>query len=196
MAQKINYLATVWNKLTKATYSIVDAQTREPLLEFDSILECNFHGSATSTQNPTENGFKKTEYKYANPDDLHLKGVVSKNGTVGLGFADFNYSISGQDKNNLMEIIRAQCDKLTKNMILVDVQTRNSGLRENYTMVDHNINETPDNFNLLEVDMAFEQVLLFDKKGNITRGIADKDTGNVGIVETLKQDLGEWWKSL
>lgn len=195
MAKEINFLASVWDKLTAATYSIVDAETREPLLEFDTIMECGFHGSASSTQVPIETGFKKTDYKYANPDDLHMKGIVSKNGTVGIGFMDINVSLTGRDKNNLIERIRTTCDKLTHEMTLVDIQTRNSGLRKNYTMVDYFIDETEENFNLLEVDMTFEEVLLFNKDGKMLKNEADGDTQLIGIVETLKQDLKEWWKS-
>lgn len=195
MAKEINFLASVWDKLTKATYSIVDAETREPQLEFDTIIECRVHGSASSTQVPIETGFSVTDYKYANPDDLHMKGIVSKNGTVGIGFMDVNYSLTGEDKNNLIEKIRTTCDKLTHEMTLVDIQTRNSGLRKKYTMVDYVIDETPENFNLLEVDMTFEQVLTFDDKGKFLRNEADGDTKLIGIVETLKQDLKEWWNS-
>ncbi len=195
MAKEINFLASVWDKLTKATYSIVDAETREPQLEFDTIIECGVHGSASSTQVPIETGFSVTDYKYANPDDLHMKGIVSKNGTVGIGFMDVNYSLTGEDKNNLIEKIRTTCDKLTHEMTLVDIQTRNSGLRKKYTMVDYVIDETPENFNLLEVDMTFEQVLTFDDKGKFLRNEADGDTKLIGIVETLKQDLKEWWNS-
>lgn len=195
MAKEINFLASVWDKLTAATYSVVDAETREPLLEFDTIMECGFHGSASLTQVPIETGFSVTDYKYANPDDLHMKGIVSKNGTVGIGFMDVNYSLTGEDKNNLIEKIRTTCDKLTHEMTLVDIQTRNSGLRKKYTMVDYVIDETPENFNLLEVDMTFEQVLTFDDKGKFLRNEADGDTKLIGIVETLKQDLKEWWNS-
>lgn len=195
MAKEINFLASVWDKLTKATYSIVDAETREPQLEFDTIIECRVHGSTSSTQVPIETGFSVTDYKYANPDDLHMKGIVSKNGTVGIGFMDVNYSLTGEDKNNLIEKIRTTCDKLTHEMTLVDIQTRNSGLRKKYTMVDYVIDETPENFNLLEVDMTFEQVLTFDDKGKFLRNEADGDTKLIGIVETLKQDLKEWWNS-
>lgn len=196
MAKEINFFAAVWDKLTDATYSVVDAKTNEPQLEFDSILECNFHGSATSTQVPIETGFKKTDYKYANPDDLHLKGIVSKNGTFGIGFLDINYSLTGQNKNTLIEKIRAKCEELTHNLILVNAQTRNSGLRKNYTMTDYVINETPYNFNLLEVDMSFEQVLLFNEDGEMLRNKADGDTQQIGIVESLKQNIGKWWESL
>ena len=195
MAKEINFLASVWDKLTAATYSVVDAETREPLLEFDTIMECGFHGSASSIQVPIETGFSVTDYKYANPDNLHMKGIVSKNGTVGIGFMDVNYSLTGEDKNNLIEKIRTTCDKLTHEMTLVDIQTRNSGLRKKYTMVDYVIDETPENFNLLEVDMTFEQVLTFDDKGKFLRNEADGDTKLIGIVETLKQDLKEWWNS-
>ena len=79
---------------------------------------------------------------------------------------------------------------------MVNVQTRNSGLRKNYTMTDYVINETPDNFNLLEVDMSFEQVLLFNEDGEMLRNKADGDTQQIGIVESLKQNIGKWWESL
>lgn len=114
-----------------------------------------------------------------------MKGIVSKNGTVGIGFMDVNYSLTGEDKNNLIEKIRTTCDKLTHEMTLVDIQTRNSGLRKKYTMVDYVIDETPENFNLLEVDMTFEQVLTFDDKGKFLRNEADGDTKLIGIVERI-----------
>ena len=78
-------------------------------------------------------------------------------------------------------------------MILLDIQTRNSGLRKNFTMNDFMINENPGNYNMLEVDMSFTEVLLLTAEGTMLRNVADSDTQKAGIVETRDVNLGRWW---
>lgn len=182
----IEFLSNIWDKLTSSTYSIYSKKddTVKLWLEFDAIDECSFSGSSTVTKYPAEIGINVTDYKFSNPDQIQIKGVVSKNGTFGIGFMDKNYSLFGKDKNSLIENIRNQCDKLARTMELVNIQTRNSGLRQNFTLTSYVINETPDNYNLLEVDMTFDEVLLFGPDGKITRKIADTDTQDCGISQT------------
>lgn len=191
----INFLTKIWEGLTSATYSVTGSSDHAVYLQFDSIEECSFRGSATATQVPTEAGLNRTDYKYVNPDSVQMKGIVSKNGILGLGLVGASYSISGVKKQSLIEKIRKQCEILTRNIILVDIATRNSGTRKNYTMTDYTIEETPDNFSLFEVTMTFDEVLLFGKEGTLTRNVSDQDLKNIGIVETLAQDLKEWWNS-
>lgn len=191
---EIKFLTEVWNGLTKSTYSIVGSDNNKKVyLTFDSIDGCSTHGSASAVRVPIETGQNVTDYKYSNPTEINLRGVISKNGTFGLGFADINYSVSLEDKNNLIKNVLDECRKLTREMTLVDIQTRNSGVYKYCTMVDYNINENPDNYNLLEVDMSFEEVIRFDVQGNLTRNVSDQDTTSVGIVETLTQSIKEWW---
>lgn len=191
---ELKFLTKIWNGLTSETYSII-GKDNKIWLQFDAIDECRVHGSATTTKNPTESGFNQTDYKYFNPADISLKGVVSRNGIVGLGFLEQSYSLGGINKASLIENIRSQCDILTANMILLDIQTRNSGKRNNYTMVDYTIQETPENYNLLEVDMAFDQVLTYGSDGVVNRKASDTNTVSIGIVESLSQNLGKWWNS-
>lgn len=195
---ELNFLSSITDKLAKSTYSIygIDEKgDRKIYLEFDSILECSYNGSSTVTQYPAESGINVTDYKYSNPDQITLKGIISKNGTVGLGALNINYSIFGQDKVSLIETTRQQLNELCRQMKRVNIQTRNSGLRTSFTLSGFEITETPDNYNLLEVDMTFDEVLLFGTDGKLNRSASDKDTQDGGIVQTLATDIKAWWNS-
>lgn len=60
-------------------------------------------------------------------------------------------------------------------------------------MNDFMINENPGNYNMLEVDMSFTEVLLLTAEGTMLRNVADSDTQKAGIVETRDVNLGRWW---
>lgn len=195
---ELNFLSSITDKLAKSTYSIygIDEKgDRKIYLEFDSILECSYNGSSTVTQYPAESGINVTDYKYSNPDQITLKGIISKNGTVGLGALNINYSIFGQDKVSLIETTRQQLNELCRQMKRVNIQTRNSGLRTSFTLSGFEITETPDNYNLLEADMTFDEVLLFGTDGKLNRSASDEDTQDGGIVQTLATDIKAWWNS-
>lgn len=195
---ELNFLSSITDKLANSTYSIYGTDEkgdRKIYLEFDSILECSYNGSSTVTQYPAESGINITDYKYSNPDQITLKGIISKNGTVGIGALDINYSIFGQDKVSLIETTRAQLNDLCRQMKRVNIQTRNSGLRTSFTLSSFEITETPDNYNLLEADMTFDEVLLFGTDGKLNRSASDEDTQDGGIVQTLATDIKAWWNS-
>lgn len=195
---ELNFLSSITDKLANSTYSIYGTDEkgdRKIYLEFDSILECSYNGSATVTQYPAESGINITDYKYSNPDQITLKGIISKNGTVGLGALNINYSIFGQDKVSLIETTRQQLNELCRQMKRVNIQTRNSGLRTSFTLSSFEITETPDNYNILEADMTFDEVLLFGTDGKLNRSASDKDTQDGGIVQTLATDIKAWWNS-
>lgn len=195
---ELNFLSSITDKLANSTYSIYGTDEkgdRKIYLEFDSILECSYNGSSTVTQYPAESGINVTDYKYSNPDQITLKGIISKNGTVGIGALDINYSIFGQDKVSLIETTRQQLNELCRQMKRVNIQTRNSGLRTSFTLSSFEITETPDNYNLLEADMTFDEVLLFGTDGKLNRSASDKDTQDGGIVQTLATDIKAWWNS-
>ena len=121
-----------------------------------------------------------------------LKGAISVNSLIRFGDAEYN--LDGiTNKTSLVELIRNQCSELCRNMILLDIQTRNSGLRKNFTMNDFVINETPGNYNMLEVDMSFTEVLLLTAEGTMLRNVADSNMQKAGIVETRDVNLGRWW---
>lgn len=195
---ELNFLSSITDKLANSTYSIYGTDEkgdRKIYLEFDSILECSYNGSSTVTQYPAESGINITDYKYSNPDQITLKGIISKNGTVGLGALNINYSIFGQDKVSLIETTRQQLNELCRQMKRVNIQTRNSGLRTSFTLSSFEITETPDNYNLLEADMTFDEVLLFGTDGKLNRSASDEDTQDGGIVQTLATDIKAWWNS-
>lgn len=195
---ELNFLSSITEKLANSTYSIygIDEKgDRKIYLEFDSILECSYNGSSTVTQYPAESGINITDYKYSNPDQITLKGIISKNGTVGIGALNINYSIFGQDKVSLIETTRQQLNELCRQMKRVNIQTRNSGLRTSFTLSSFEITETPDNYNLLEADMTFDEVLLFGTDGKLNRSASDEDTQDGGIVQTLATDIKAWWNS-
>lgn len=195
---ELNFLSSITDKLANSTYSIYGTDEkgdRKIYLEFDSILECSYNGSSTVTQYPAESGINITDYKYSNPDQITLKGIISKNGTVGIGALNINYSIFGQDKVSLIETTRQQLNELCRQMKRVNIQTRNSGLRTSFTLSSFEITETPDNYNLLEADMTFDEVLLFGTDGKLNRSASDEDTQDGGIVQTLATDIKEWWNS-
>lgn len=182
----------IWQRLNNYTYGIKSANSDKVWLEFDTIDECQFHGSATVTKYPLENNTYYTDYKYSNPDDLMLKGAISVNSLIRFGDAEYN--LDGiTNKTSLVELIRNQCSELCRNMILLDIQTRNSGLRKNFTMNYFVINETPGNYNMLEVDMSFTEVLLLTAEGTMLRNVADSNMQKAGIVETRDVNLGRWW---
>lgn len=195
---ELNFLSSITDKLANSTYSIYGTDEkgdRKIYLEFDSILECSYNGSSTVTQYPAESGINITDYKYSNPDQITLKGIISKNGTVGIGALDINYSLFGQDKVSLIETTRQQLNELCRQMKRVNIQTRNSGLRTSFTLSSFEITETPDNYNLLEADMTFDEVLLFGTDGKLNRSASDEDTQDGGIVQTLATDIKAWWNS-
>lgn len=182
----------IWQRLNNYTYGIKSANSDKVWLEFDTIDECQFHGSATVAKYPLENNTYYTDYKYSSPDDLMLKGAISVNSLIRFGDAEYN--LDGiTNKTSLVELIRNQCSELCRNMILLDIQTRNSGLRRNFTMNDFVINETPGNYNMLEVDMSFTEVLLLTAEGTMLRNVADSNMQKAGIVETRDVNLGRWW---
>ena len=193
----ISFLSDIWDYITNSTYSIYSensAGDKKIWLEFDSIEECSFRGSSTVTRYPAEIGINITDYKYVNPDQAQIKGVITRNGTLGIGNL-IHYTLYGKDKKSAIEQIRNECDKLVRTMQLVTIQTRNSGLRKNFTLSAYEIEETPDNYNLLEVDMTFDEVLLFGENGQLTREIADTDTQKCGIVQTLTTNIKNWWNN-
>ncbi len=179
----------------KQTYSIVSASdvtnNESPwdkftgvniLLEFDTIEECSTTGRSTTTQYPTESGFKVTDYKYHNPDVISMRGILSEGGILGL--TSVLPRLGTWDRKSAIETVRKRLDELCSNMTLVDIQTRNAGLRKNLTLTTYEINEDYDTYGLMAVDMTFQQVLLFNRSGQFTARASDQKTQQGGIAQT------------
>ena len=69
-------------------------------------------------------------------------------------------------------------------MTLVNIQTRNAGLRTSLTLTGYEINETYDTYGTMSVSMTFQEVPQFNKQGEFVDNPADKSTQNGGIVQT------------
>lgn len=176
------FFSNIWDKLVNATYGIVGSGTDKVWLEFDTIDECTTTGSSTTTKYPTEYGLQVTDYKYKNPDTVTMVGVISEGGLLGVNSL---YSRMGSwDKNTALETIRSNLKELVNKMTLVDIQTRNAGLRKSMTLTSYTINENYDTYGLLEVQMTFQEVIQFTQQGEIVRNVADSKTVNAGVAET------------
>ena len=180
---EFNFLKKVWDNLTKATYSItvIEKGKRVPVLTFDSIEEYEFAGQSSTTSYPIESGFNIIDFKYDEPDTIQCKGVISRRGLIGV--VGESYSLSANNKKDLIRKTETTLTDLKKSMRLVSIQSRSGALRENYTLTAFNIRETFDNFSLFEVDMSFASVILLDNAENL-KNPNNKDTVNTGISQT------------
>ena len=174
--------SNIWKKLANAKYGIVGSKDNKVLLEFETIDECTTTGSSTVTKYPTEYGVQKTDYKYKNPDTVTMVGVISEGGL--LGYNSIFRKMGSFDKNTALELIRTNLAELVRNMTLLDIQTRNAGLRKFMTLTSYTVNESYDTYGLMEVNMTFQEVPQFTKKGNMVRKVSDSSTKNAGITTT------------
>ncbi|MCM1223656.1 MAG: hypothetical protein NC548_55325 [Lachnospiraceae bacterium] len=154
------------------------------VLEFDTIEECTTAGRATTTQYPTEHGFSVTDYKYKNPDVITMRGILSEGGILGL--TSVLPRKDTWDRKSAIEQVRNKLDELCANMTLVDIQTRNAGLRKNLTLTSFEINEDYDTYGLFSVEMTFQEVLLFKSDGTFVARASDASTQQGGVVLTQK----------
>lgn len=173
--------------LIRATYSVISQEEigeSKIVLEFDTIDECTMTASATTTQYPTEYGTSATDYKYAQPSMVSMRGLISRGGIFGSGTV-IEFAINkGKLKTSIIESLRDNLKKLKNEMILVDINTRNGGLWESMTLIDYTITENPDNFSLFEVDMQFQQVLRKDLQNEKAGKVSDTNTKQGGIAQT------------
>ena len=185
---KINKLVQrALGNILNISYSVVEQKANKPVLEFDMIDECNVTASATATQYPTEYGQNVTDYKYASPDKVTLVGTIAIGGVLNAGFGPYgNVFTDSADRKTMVENIRSQCARLTSNMTLVGIQTRNSGFWGDMTMLSYEIDETVDNFNQLVVRMDFQRIMRFTSGGRRVANVADSPTQQSGFVQTQR----------
>lgn len=176
------FASNIWKKLTESTYGIVGMDDNKVWLEFESIDECTTNGSSTATKYPTEYGVQITDYKYKNPDTVTMVGVISEGGLLSVNSM---FSRMGTwDKTSALEQIRNNLATLVRQMTLVNIQTRNAGLRKFMTLTSYTINESYDTYGLMEVQMTFQEVPQFTIKGERVLNVADTATKNAGVCET------------
>ncbi len=178
-------LARIWKNVKKnidQTYSIVGATDSKLWLEFDTIDECTTAGRASVTQYPTEVGTKGVDYKYSEPDTVTMTGLMSEGGVLALSSI---YPRMGTfDKKSAIEKIRNNLNVLKSEMTLVNIQTRNAGLRTNLTLVNYEIDETYDTYGVMSVSMTFQQVPQFPKLGENVTKASDASTKDGGVTMT------------
>ena len=178
-----SFFENIWDKLVNSTYAIVDSKDNDKVwLEFDTIDECTTTGSSTTTKYPTEYGIQVTDYKYKNPDTVTMVGVISEGGLLSI--SSLFPRMGSWNKTNVLEIVRTNLNTLVNKMTLVDIQTRNAGLRKFMTLTSYTVNENYDTYGLLEVQMTFQEVIQFTQQGEIVRNVADSKTVNAGVAET------------
>lgn len=186
MEQVEKLVNRVLSNLGRISYAIVRQRDKSVVLDFDVITECTTSGSAVATKYPTEYGQSATNYKYASPDTVAMTGIISLGGAFNAGFGiNGNVITDAADRKTLVENIRRQCKELVSTLSLLTVQTRNSGLWENMTLIQYTIDETVDNFSQLVVQMDFQQVPQFTTGGKFVSNPADEQTINLG--QTLTQ---------
>lgn len=168
------------------TYSLVGVDPQKVLLEFDTIDECTTGGSATVTKYPTEKGTYVTDYKYKNPDTVRMVGIISSGGMTG--YTSILSRLGTWDRQTAIEMIREKLKDLTRDMTLLNIQTRNAGRRDNMTMTAYEINETYDNFGSMEVTMQFQEVRRFNSDMRKPANPSDSPTQDNGI--TMTQAIG------
>lgn len=176
----LNQLNRIWELISKATYCIYRIDTasnqEEIILEFDSIVSTHRRNNSEITTVPIETGFQATDYKFATPGQLEVVGVLSRNSALGrlLTLGDRSDAIS-----SLLETL----DKYTTQILLLNIQTR-TGLCKNYTLKNYEIDETKENYGIVEVSMEFEEVIQLNNAAlnNITSA-SNSDTKKTGIAQ-------------
>lgn len=159
-------------------YWIVDLTTGKYVLTFDSILSANFDAGSEICTVPIETGFKTTEYKYLTPNNITLRGVISRGATTSELITGF----FTKTKSELIRETKQQLDKYVKYIIPLEIHIK-SGLYERYQLRSYSIQETVDNFSLFEVEMDFEEILLAKDEETRLKNSYDKKTVNIGITQ-------------
>ena len=189
MGQTYSLVSAVQDEEQERLYGLLDSVKAPKIwLEFDTIDDCSTSGSATVTKYPTEQGTYATDYKYKNPDTVRMTGVISAGGATGL--TSVLTRMGTLDRQTAIENIRTNLKELTQKMILLNIQTRNAGRRDNMTMTSYEINENYDNYGSMEVTMNFQEVPQFDGSGKIVRNKSDSPTQENGITMTQAITIG------
>lgn len=186
----MDFLSGIWQNVKGnfgVTYGIVGWKAGELLLEFDTIEECTTAGRASVTQYPTEYGDKAIDYKYSEPDTVTMTGILSEGGALGVN--SIWWRMGTWDRKSAIKQVRETLQTLKSNMTLVNILTRNAGLRTRLTLVNYEIDETYDTYGTMSVSMTFQEVPLFNQKGEFVKSPSDSKTQNGGI--TMTQRLGQ-----
>ncbi len=178
-------LKTSWleGRKKKTTYE-------EVVFSFDTITEAEVRGSSNVVGYPIEKGYSVTDYKYQNPTNIHIIGLLERSSMLGnlargalnmlsnkLGFGEFADPITK---------MRTDLEYYKSGLYPLNIQTK-SGLYENYTLVDFNLPENFDNYGLMEVEMAFQQIMT---TGEGKKNASNQDTVEGGLAKVTRKLTG------
>lgn len=173
----------IYDSSSKKTEEVV-------VFSFDTITEAEVRGSANVVGYPIEKGYTVTDYKFQNPNTIHIVGVMERNSIVGnLARRATNKVLSALGYSEFADPISKLVQDLEyykSGIYPLNIQTK-SGLYKNYTLTDYTIPESFDNYGLLEVEMVFQQILT---TSDVRAKQSDQDTIEGGLAKVTKKLTG------
>lgn len=162
----------------------------ENILFFENTVKQRTRLTAHSTQYPTELGFTQTEFKYKEPTEIYLTGIISRKGTGAIGF-NFGLSSLFSNFSNKKEIIketRKDLEYLISNTILCEVYSLNGGTCQNMTLTSAEILDDNTHVGLFESDLSFKEVPPLILEEEPYSGAFKKKT-STGMCQCYSEDL-------
>ena len=185
---EISFLNTVFDKLLGSVYSIYEVNEEgeeRPIMTFDSITEYGFNGKSTVISHPIEQGYKATEYKYEELSIIEMTGIVAGQSLLGK-LGGKLLSLVGVETEDKMEMVKETLEIYKRDLLPVNIKSR-TATRENYTLVDYHIKESPENFGVLEVDMTFNQIMLRPNTSTYVKNTTQKPTTPSGVSQVVSK---------
>lgn len=163
-----------------------DKKVSQLYLDFDTIIEISYTRNIEITDYPFIHENEKTketeptritEYMYNMPDIIEMKGIKSFDSLLTGAI------LNALDIQSAVDKIRQQLDILTEGIYKLQILTKN-GVRKYFTLIKYTMPENLENYNYLEVDMTFKQVLSIEDWNQQQRNEEDNNTQNSGNVPT------------
>ncbi|MDR0675475.1 MAG: hypothetical protein LBF97_00335 [Elusimicrobiota bacterium] len=185
---KYNMYAITFINKTKNEKTNEITNKEEILFQFDTIQESEFTGKATITSHPTEYGIDVLDYKYKEPNELKIRGIISqKNFIAVLGFSLL------KNKADIINKIQENLEKYINGIHAVNIKTKYN-IYKDYTLTKYSIKDTLDEYGIFAVDMEFIKIVklenLAEKKE--VKNETDTATKSTGTASKKKiNDLGD-----
>lgn len=169
-----------------------DLSGNENVLFLENTSRQTTKMSAHSAKYPTELGYNQTEFKYKEPNEVRIVGLISRKGT---GLAGYNFSISSlalknplQSKSKLIKGTRKDLDFLIKNQVLCEVWALNGGKRNYMTLTGAEIHDDLRHVGLFEVDLTFVEVQELILEPEPMRGAFAKKISS-GVCQVVAKEV-------
>lgn len=155
-------LGSVADNLMAFAIFYKDLAGKENILFLENTARQTTKLSAQSAKYPTEMGHTQAEFKFKEPTEIRLTGLISRKGT---GIAGMNFSISSlalqnplQDKSTLIKNTLKDLDFLISNNVLCEVWALNGGKRSYMTLTGAETTDDLQHKGLFEVDLSFVEI--------------------------------------